>query len=263
MDKLKISCLQVDLVWENPAANLERIEGYMDSGQSADLWLLPELFTTGFSITNKLLAEPMQGKSVNWMLTMAKKTNSHIAGSMLVHDNGHMSNRLIWASPLGLEGWYDKRHLFRMAGENNYLKGGSTSLIVTLQGWKVMPLICYDLRFPVWARNTYNKGVFGYDILTYHANWPEARSYAWKQLLIARAIENQAYVIGVNRCGKDGNGIQHAGDTVVIDFKGQVLAQMPANSQGILEVELSLDALTQYRSAFAAMLDWDKFEICN
>ncbi len=260
-DKLKISCLQFNLQWENPAANLSIVDAMMDTGPATDLWLLPELYTTGFSIVKKQLAESMNGPSVNWMLAKALQTNSHIAGSLLINEVGKVSNRLLWASPEGMVGMYDKRHLFRMAGEHTHLVGGNKTLVASCNGWNIKPLICYDLRFPVWARNTYKQDKFAYDVLTYHANWPEARSYAWKQLLIARAIENQAYVIGINRCGIDGNGITHSGDTMVIDYKGQIMAQLPANTPGILEVELSLSELQQYRESFAAMLDWDTFEL--
>lgn len=260
-DKLRISCLQFNLQWENPEANLAIVDAMIDTGPETDLWLLPELFTTGFSIVKKQLAESMNGASVNWMLAKALQTNSHISGSLLINEEGKVSNRLLWASPQGKLGMYDKRHLFRMAGEHAHLVGGNTKLVASCKGWNIMPLICYDLRFPVWARNSYKQGKFTYDILTYHANWPEARSYAWRQLLIARAIENQAYVIGINRCGTDGNGIAHSGDTMVIDYKGQILAQLPANTQGILEVELSLSQLQHYRESFAAMLDWDSFEL--
>lgn len=260
-DKLRIACLQFNLQWENPAANLTIVDAMMENIKAKDVWLLPELFTTGFSIKKKLLAEPMSGNSVQWMLAKALQTNSHIAGSILINEEGKVSNRLLWASPEGILGLYDKRHLFRMAGEHTHLMGGTQTLVATCKGWNIMPLICYDLRFPVWARNTFKEGKFAYDVLTYHANWPEARSYAWKQLLIARAIENQAYVIGINRCGIDGNGITHSGDTLVIDFTGQIIAQLPANTQGVLEVELSYNELQRYRESFAAMLDWDTFEI--
>ncbi len=263
MDSLRIHCIQADLEWKNKTGNLCKFSKLIETSAPSDLILLPEMFSTGFVITDSMFAEPINGEASQWMTDTARQKKCVIAGSIFINDEGFAKNRLLWATPDGISGWYDKRHLFRMAGEQNFLKSGNETVVFNLHDWKIMPLICYDLRFPVWSRNWYKDGTYKYDILTYHANWPEVRSHAWKSLLIARAIENQAYVIGINRCGYDGNGILHSGNTMVIDFNGNIIAESRNNSEEVISVELFMDKLNEYRRNFKVAADWDTYKIID
>ena len=257
MEDLKIALIQTTLVWENHSANLELMDKHLAKINAADLIVLPEMFTTGFSMEPARLAEKMNGKTMNWLTQKAKEKNAVITGSFIVEENGKYYNRLIWMKPNGSYENYDKRHLFRMAGENNQYHEGFKKLIVELKGWKICPLICYDLRFPVWSRNNQNE----YDVLLYTANWPEARNFAWKSLLPARAIENQCYVVAVNRVGMDGKALHYSGDSVVLNFLGKPLTTANAGKEEIIEAILKFEDLEKFRKAFPASLDQDKFEI--
>jgi len=253
---LTISLLQTPLAWHDPAANRAHFGELLQSlPAETDLAILPEMFTTGFTMDAEGLAEPMAGPTPGWMAAMARETGITLCGSLVIEDEGHFFNRCIWASPDGNHRHYDKRHLFRMAGEHEHYTAGTERLIVELNGWRICPLVCYDLRFPVWSR-----GINEYDLLIYVANWPAARRSAWTTLLPARAVENLCYVAGVNRVGRDGNGIDYAGDSAVYDFLGNALADS-GDKAGAETVTLDHDALRRYREKFPAWRDADGFRL--
>ena len=213
---MKVTLVQSNLIWENKEANIEVFDQQIQSiDGSTDLIILPEMFTTGFSMKPKMWAEKHLGKTFQKMQSWAKQKQSAILASLIVKEKDKYLNRAYFIFPDGHYQFYDKRHLFRMAKEDEHYKAGKERIIIEYKGWRIFPLICYDLRFPIWSRNNLN-----YDLLIYIANWPERRSTPWKTLLKARAIENLSYVAGVNRIGKDGNGIEHSGDSALIDFKG-------------------------------------------
>jgi predicted amidohydrolase len=255
MENLRITTVQADLHWENVEANLasisQKLEGLVGS---TDLVLLPEMFTTGFSMNCAALAEPMDGKTVEWLREQAQWLGAVVTGSFIAAENGRFFNRLVWMRPDGGFDVYDKRHLFTLGNEHLHFTAGRQKLVTTWKGWKICPLICYDLRFPVWSRNTE-----GYDLLLYVANWPERRNHHWKQLLAARAIENQAYVAGVNRVGTDGNGLYHSGDTTVLDFSGKLLYQV-SDAEDVFTARLSKEKLDAYRNDLPFIHDRDHFE---
>jgi len=259
MSEIKITLIQSSLHWESPEQNMamfgEKIHSLGDAG---DLIILPEMFSTGFSMNAVPLAEEMNGRTMEWMHKMAFQKKCTITGSIIVHEDGQYFNRLIWMTPNGSYNHYDKRHLFRLANEDKTYAGGNQQWVMILNDWKVFPLICYDLRFPVWSRR---HSRFDYDLLIYVANWPERRSHAWKQLLIARAIENQSYVAGLNRTGKDGNDVEYSGDSAVIDFKGEQILRFRTHEEGIESVILSKKALIDFRKSFPFEDDSDKFEL--
>jgi omega-amidase len=254
---LKISLVQTNLYWENPTANLamleEKIFGITDP---TDLIILPEMFNSGFTMNAAKIAEPMNLTTTRWMKQIAAQTGAVVTGSFIVKEGENYYNRLLWVTPEGEVDNYDKRHLFRMAKENEVFSEGKERLIKTIKGWKICPLICYDLRFPVWSRNVN----LDYDLLIYVANWPQVRMYPWDSLLVARAIENQSYVVGVNRVGEDGNGYPHSGNSAVIDFAGKVLFR-EIDNEVIHHHTLDRPSLDQFRERFPAYLDADSFEI--
>jgi predicted amidohydrolase len=256
MQDLNISLIQTMLHWQDPAANRRHFETELDTLESgSDLIVLPEMFSTGFTMDARPNAESMTGKTVTWMAEMAAKHNTTLCGSLIIEDQGHCYNRLIWMPPNGQPDYYDKRHLFRMADEQNHYAAGKTRKIFALNGWRICPLVCYDLRFPVWSR-----GVNEIDLMIYVANWPATRRSAWQVLLPARAVENQCYAVGVNRIGSDGNAVNYAGDSVVIDFFGNPLIDCGEQSTSV-SVRLNGAALTRYREKFPAYLDADRFRI--
>lgn len=258
MKDLQIFCIQTDLVWENPKQNRQHFEQIIQANKTpADLIVLPETFTTGFPVDPRVFAENENGESVAWMRQIATETNSVVTGSLLLTSNSGYSNSLIWMRPDGRFDRYDKRHVFSMGGEHNTILAGKKQLTVQLKGWNIRPMICYDLRFPVWSKNQYNNGVFEYDLALYVANWPTVRSYPWNHLLIARAIENQAFVVGVNRVGKDGLGNDYEGCSKVIDAKGAVLAEAPREKEKAFSVTLSGKELQLFRKKFDVGRDWD------
>ncbi len=271
MNDLKITIIQTNLHWENKEINLSLFsQKIADITENTDLIVLPEMFTTGFSMSPQKFAEPMEGMTVNWMKEKAKEKNCVITGSFIFEEEGKYFNRLVWMNVNGSYNTYDKRHLFRMANEDSYYTEGQKKIIVELKGWKICPLICYDLRFPVWSRNKLiNVGTtnltphYEYDLLIYVANWPEIRSYPWKTLLPARAIENQCYVVGLNRIGNDGNKIYHSGDSAVINAKGGIISKTKAHEETAETVTLSYSELTSFRKLFPAINDADTFEIRN
>lgn len=261
---LHISLLQINQVWENPSANLAKLETAISFIGKTDLIVLPEMFSTGFSMNPKKLAEPMHGPSMAWMHKKASSHHAVVTGSLIIEENGQYFNRLIWMKPDGSFHQYDKRHLFSFANEEEHYTAGNERLIVDLHGWRVCPLICYDLRFPVWSRNQALRSDakdVAYDLLLYVANWPEARSSAWMNLLEARAHENQAYVAGVNRVGNDGNGIYHSGNSMIFDPKGNVISSLKPGEEGLLQAVLSFTELASFRNKFTAWKDADGFNL--
>lgn len=271
MEDLRITIIQANLHWENKAKNLEMFSQKIDAvTESTDIIVLPEMFTTGFSMKPQEFAEPVTGSTVQWLMDQAKKKNCVVTGSFICEENGKYFNRLVWASPNGSCTTYDKRHLFRMANEDERYTAGNKKIVVDLKGWKICPLVCYDLRFPVWSRNTRaNTSLsadkeqvdYEYDVLIYVANWPEVRSYPWKTLLLARAIENQCYVVGLNRVGDDGNMIYHSGDSAVVNAKGAVISKTQPHDESVETIVLNYEELASFRKAFPAMLDADSFQI--
>jgi len=254
---LNVSLVQTDIVWEDKEANLQHLASLLHSNkESTDLIILPEMFATGFSMQPEHLAERMDGKCVNWMAEQAKDMGAVVCGSLIVEDGGKFFNRLVWMRPDGSYEIYDKRHLFRMSAEQEHYSSGDSRLIVELKGWRIMPLVCYDLRFPVWSRNQGD-----YDLLVYVANWPASRSFVWNHLLIARALENQAYVIGVNRIGEDKSGTGYRGDSLAIAPKGNCLTTILPNLSKMETVSLSKEDLEKFRSSFPVWKDRDAFEI--
>lgn len=263
---MKVTLIQTALHWEDKDKNISHFDTLLNSiKEPTDLIVLPEMFTTGFTMNPSQLAEPSNGAGWQWMVRTAEKMNAVICGSIAVEERGNYYNRLFWAQPDGTVDHYNKRHLFRMAGEDKFYAMGTEKLIKTIKGWNVCPLVCYDLRFPVWSRNTFKKHnghyTVAYDVLIYVANWPEVRAYPWKQLLIARAIENQCYVIGVNRIGADGNGIAHSGDSLVINPRGEIINKTKANEESIETITLDKTYLEDFRKAFPVGLDADHFNL--
>jgi predicted amidohydrolase len=262
MQNINVAIIQTDLAWENADANLEMFGKKFDMIKNpVDLIVLPAMFNTAFSMNPSACAELPDGKTFSWMKEKAKEKNCVITGSMLINDAGKYFNRLFWMKPNGTFQQYDKKHLFRFSGEHEVFSSGKKKITSSLNGWNVRPLICYDLRFPVWSMNTFSSEKFEYDCLIYVANWPEKRRHAWMSLLIARAIENQAYVIGVNRVGTDGKGNTYSGDSMIIDPKGNIIVQIPEHKESIEFATLSYSEVQSYREHFRVALDWDKFKI--
>lgn len=261
---LRVSVVQGDTRWHDAAANRDYYGARVLAlkGQT-DLVVLPETFTSGF--TNETLgnAEGMDGESLRWLAQLAVEADAVVTGSLVTRIGEKCVNRLVWMRPDGSFELYDKRHLFRMAREHERYAAGEQRLIVELKGWRICPLICYDLRFPVWIRNRYDRSVatrFDYDLVIFVANWPSPRRYAWQTLLRARAIENLSYCVGVNRVGSDGNGLSYAGDSVVLDFLGQPLLELGA-TELVATATLDPAALDAHRERFPAWMDADAFEL--
>lgn len=253
MQDLTVTLIQADLHWEDTDANLARLDTHLATlDQASDIIILPEMFSTGFSMAAETLAEPMSGPTISWLKKRAASKDAVITGSLIVKEAGQYFNRLVWAAPDGALSYYDKKHLFRYAGEQNVYSAGEALAIWKLKGWRIRPFICYDLRFPIWCRNLNNT----YDVALFVANWPAKRAFHWRQLLKARAIENQAYVIGVNRVGNDGNGHRYDGASAVIDPAGVTLFEADAES-AIHCLSLPLKTLKSYRKAFPAWMDAD------
>ncbi len=253
---LRISIFQVDLVWENPEANKKKLSRYLaDIATGTDAAIFPEMFTSGFTMKAEKLAEKMDGESIRWMREEAAKNKLAVAGSLIIEENGQYYNRFVWVSPDGSLIHYDKRHLFSLSEEPRVFTPGKNRQVIDYLGWKIFPQVCYDLRFPVWARNDN-----GYDIYLNVANWPVMRSEAWNILLQARAIENQAYAIGVNRFGKDGHEIYHAGDSSVIDPLGRVMLKI-SDEENVKTVTLKKAELYEIRRKLPFLNDRDNFNL--
>ena len=273
MSTLRFSIIQTSLFWEDKGANLDLLgQKIMGITEPTEIIVLPEMFNTGFSMQPEKFAETMDGPSVNWMRRMSAATKSIITGSLIISENGNYFNRLIWMLPNGQFGFYDKRHLFAFAGEDQHYTPGNKRLIASVKGWKINLQICYDLRFPVWARqspaiinndvekSSSNEMAPEYDVLLYVANWPEKRSHAWKTLLTARAIENQCFTIGVNRVGLDGNNIAHSGNSMIVGPLGEVLYHC-AYEEDIFHISLQKEEIDNTRSKFPFWKDADFFTI--
>lgn len=258
MSTLRVTTVQAKLQWENAGKNLKHFSALLKSVKpnSTDVIVLPEMFSTGFSMNAKKLAEKMGGPSMQWMHKTAEEKNAVVCGSLIIEESGKYYNRLIWMTPGGVHAHYDKRHLFRMADEQNYYHAGDKKLIILYKGWRLATFICYDLRFPVWLRNQRD-----YDCAIVIANWPEKRSFAWKQLLTARAIENQTFYIGVNRVGEDGNDITYSGDSVVLDPFGKKISKTKAGVEQVETITLNFDTLENARHIFPVGNDADSFTI--
>lgn len=253
MQDLYVTLIQSEIVWENISANLALFDTRLDAiTEPTNLIVLPEMFSTGFTMSALSLAEGMDGRAVQWLREKSRQKNADIVGSAIIGETGRYFNRLLWARPDGSLYTYDKRHLFSMAGEDKVYSAGSSLLTVSVKGWNIRPFICYDLRFPVWTRNFDQS----YDVSIFIANWPEKRSVQWQKLLVARAIENQCYVVGVNRVGTDGNGFDFSGDSAVINPMGVDLVTLRLEP-GIHTVRLSGKTLTDYRRDFPAWMDAD------
>lgn len=256
-DTLHIALFQMDLVWEDHTANLSKIDQWLKQlSQSTDIVFLPEMFTTGFSMKATELAETMDGPTMQWMIQRSRELDVAICGSLIIKENDHFFNRLVFVEPDGKVHSYDKRHLFTMGNEEKHYHKGFKRLIVNYKGWRICPLICYDLRFPVWSRNNGD-----YDLLVYVANWPRQRDEVWNTLLKARAIENQAYVAGVNRVGRDGQMIHYSGFSQILDAKGVLLANAEINQEAVLKAELSYTELQRFRTVFPVLKDGDPYQL--
>lgn len=254
-EHLYITLIQPDIVWEDKAANLQQYETMIAGIDGPkQVVVLPEMFSTGFSMAPERLAEPMTGKSVEWMATMALRHRCILTGSLIIEDEGKYYNRMLWVQPDGSIGIYDKRHLFAYANEDKHYTPGTTRTIAQVNGWRINLQVCYDLRFPVWARNQGDE----YDVLLYVANWPQQRSLAWKTLLQARAIENQCYAVGVNRVGKDGKDNNYTGDSSVFNPLGEIIWQH-SGSVACHTIMLERDVLQKVRTTLPFLNDADKF----
>ena len=261
MSTLTITGIQSNLHWEDPAANRKMFEEKINRiSDKTEIVILPETFSTGFSINPKELSETMDGETIKWMKEISAKKKIILAGSVIIKENESYFNRLIWMLPSGQYGTYDKRHLFNYAGEGNEFTSGTKRLIASAKGWKINLLVCYDLRFPVWARQQLQTDGPEYDLLIYVANWPERRVHAWKTLLQARAIENQCYVVGVNRVGNDGNNVSHSGESMVVDPMGEVL-YTKAYDEDVFTVTLHKEKLEEVRTKLPFWKDGDNFMI--
>ena len=271
MSSLIVTLVQSDLAWENRADNLRSFEEKIKNiKERTEVVILPEMFNTGFSMNPKKLAESMDGETVQWMKRLAKQKGVILTGSLIIEEDGNYFNRLVWMLPSGEFGVYDKRHRFGYAGEDQQFAAGNKRLIASVKGWRVNLQVCYDLRFPVWARQQViamndlpgSSDEFEYDVLIYVANWPERRMHAWTTLLQARAIENQCYTIGVNRVGKDGNDIGYNGNSMIVDPLGEIIYQKP-ESEDVFTYALNKEKLHDVRSKFPFLKDADSFQILN
>lgn len=268
MSLLTFTLIQTALYWENKAANLQMLEEKIKGiREKAQVVLLPEMFSTGFSMKPEMLAETMDGETVRWMKRVAAEKKIILGGSVIIKEEEDYYNRFVWMQPNGGCGFYNKRHLFAFAGENEHYTAGTERFMASVNGWKINLLVCYDLRFPVWTRQSPPLrgergpgGEAGYDVLVCVANWPERRRTAWKTLLQARAIENQCYVIGVNRVGADGNGISHSGDSMVIDPLGEILYHKK-EEEDVFTITLNKEDLNTVREKFQFWRDADDFKI--
>ncbi len=257
--QLTLALIQTDLVWQNAAQNRIQFSTKINHiTEQVDLIVLPEMFTTGFSMNPQEIAETMQGETVNWMQKTAAKKNAAIAGSIIILENGNYYNRFLFVHPSGALNYYDKKHLFTLAGEHKVYTSGKEKMIVSYKGWKICPLVCYDLRFPVWARNSED-----YDILLYVANWPNPRITAWDTLLKARAIENMCYTVGVNRVGVDKNNMEYSGHSAAFDCLGEKLTNIKVFQEEVAIIVFDKIHLAKVRNKLNFLNDMDSFELGN
>jgi omega-amidase len=260
---LTITLIQTDLAWEDKTANLNMLDYKIRSiKERTEVVVLPEMFSTGFSMKPEQFAETTGGETVEWMKRISAEKKIILTGSLIIKEADSFYNRLIWMLPNGEYGHYDKRHTFGYAGEDKHYSKGNKRLIASVKGWRINLQVCYDLRFPVWARQSAAEENAEYDVLIYVANWPERRSHAWKTLLCARAIENQCYVVGVNRVGNDGNNIYHSGDSMVVDPLGEVLYHVK-DEEDVFTITLDKTHLQTIRDKFPFLKDGDDFAVIN
>ena len=256
MKNLRVSLIQSNIIWENVDVNLAHFSKKINQvkGQT-DLIVLPEMFSTGFSMNPKSIAEPMNGKTMTWLMNQAISADAVVTGSFIATENGQYFNRLIWMQPDGQYSTYDKKHLFTLAKEHESYTAGTERLLVDYKGWKICPLICYDLRFPIWSRNN-----VGYDLLIYMASWPTPRINAWTSLLTGRAIENQVYTIGVNRIGEDKNQLNYSGASSVVDYTGKSL-YCTYDQEDVFTTELNFEKQKTFRQKLNFLADQDEFNL--
>jgi len=256
MQDLRISFVQLDTLWEDIEGNLAQLTDIVkEVPKESDLLVLPETFSTGFTMEPEKWAETMNGKAVNWMRTAAQEKDLIVAGSLVIKEDNAYFNRFVFVHPDGSVQYYNKRHLFSLAGEDEHYNKGDENIIVEVNGWKIRPQVCYDLRFPVWSKNTDN-----YDVLLYTANWPAKRIEHWRKLLMARAIENQSYVIGVNRVGTDGNQLEYNGNSMCVGPMGDVLTEV-VDKQGLINMSLEYSPISSFRDFLSVLNDSDQFTI--
>ncbi len=254
MSTLRLNLVQSDIIWENPPANIARTESLLTHAPHADIILLPEMWSTGFTMHPENAAEDATGHALSWMMEYARTSNAVIAGSMATRHHGRFYNRFYWAFPDGHLEWYDKKHLFSYGGEDKPYTAGTTQVSIEIKGWNIMPIVCYDLRFPAWCRNRND-----YDLLVVVANWPVPRIHHWDALVRARAIENQCYVTAVNRVGSDGNGLQYTGHSSVYNMNGDLLHTLK-EQEGVIPAVLNKEELNEYRNTYKFLQDQDVFE---
>lgn len=259
---LKIACVQTDIIARNPSENFKHLDELFARIQDdRDIIILPETFTTGFPAEPELFAETEDGPTMTWLRQKAKERNCVICGSFITSFSQQpYHNTLVWMNPDGSYHTYNKRHTF-MGGEKEQLRCGQDLVTINYKGWKIRPFVCYDLRFPVWLRNTYKEGEFEYDLAILIANWPQPKAYIWNTLLSARAIENQAYFIGVNRVGTDHNNVPYIGGTKIVNAKGRTVAEIAGDKENILEAEIDMESMSSFRNHFIVHKDWDDFKI--
>jgi predicted amidohydrolase len=250
---MKISVIQHNIKWQDRAVNLKQYQSYIDKILETDIIVLPEMFTTGFTMKPSNFFEEMNGETIKWMKGISLNKNCAITGSLIIKENDYYYNRLIWCSPDGSIQYYDKKHLFSYAGEDLAYTSGDNQIIIDYMGFKIKPLICYDLRFPVWSRHG------DFDLLIYVANWPKVRLKAWRTLLKARAIENQSYVVGVNRTGEDGSGVKHSGNTSIIHPDGSFISCLFLD--GFYTADIDIESIKNFRNRFPFLSDKDNFKI--
>ena len=261
MASLTITLIQTDIAWQNKAANLLMLKNKIDAiEERTEIIVLPEMFSTGFTMQPELFAETMEGETMQWMKDIAATNKIILTGSIIINENNKYFNRLIWMLPNGQFGYYDKRHLFAYADEDQHYTAGNKRLIASVKGWKINLQICYDLRFPIWSRQQPGETDSEYDLLLFVANWPQKRNHAWKTLLCARAIENQCFVVGVNRVGNDGKSIYHSGNSLVIDPLGQVLYHK-SEDEDVCTITLQKEDVDKVRAQFPFWKDADDFII--
>lgn len=257
MENLKISIIQSDLVWENPTQNRQNFEHKIALLGETDVIVLPEMFTTGFTMNAATQAEKPDGDTFAWLQQMASTKNAAITGSFIVENQGNYYNRMFWVNPNGSFSTYDKHHTFTLAGEDKTYTAGNRQVVVDYKNWKIALFVCYDLRFPVWVRNTNAR----YDMAIFVASWPDRRNFAWKTLLAARAIENMAYVVGVNRVGTDTDGLKYSGNSAIYDGLGKQLTNLKEYTEGIETVQVSKTELIELRKKLNFLADADNFEL--
>ncbi len=256
-NELNIALIQSNLVWENPEANRKSFENKISTiSNDIDLIVLPEMFTSGFTMNAQSVAESMTEETIIWLKTISKEKGVAIVGSLVISDNNNYYNRLVFVEPSGRLTYYDKRHTFTLAGEHKVYTAGTEKIVLDYKGWKICPLICYDLRFPVWARNVDN-----YDALIYVANWPKVRINAWDALLKARAIENMSYCVGVNRVGLDGNNFEYSGHSGVYDVLGHRMDEIPENEEAVEVITMTKEHIKTYREKLNFLNDRDEFSL--